>query len=99
MPRKVFIVAGEASGDLYAGQVVRALRERSPEMEIRGWGGDEMAAEGAVVTKHYRDLAFMGFWEVLRNLRTIRENLNRCWEEVSAFEPDLFLGVDFPGFN
>lgn len=99
IPRKVFIVAGEASGDLYAGQVVRALRERSPEMEIRGWGGDEMAAEGAVVTQHYRDLAFMGFWEVLRNLRTIRANLNRCWEEVAAFEPDLFLGVDFPGFN
>ena len=98
-PRKVFIVAGEASGDRYAGQVVRALLNRQPELEVRGWGGEEMEAAGAMVTQHYRDLAFMGFWEVLRNLKTIRRNLKRCWKEIESFAPDVLLGVDFPGFN
>lgn len=96
---KAFIVAGEASGDLYAGQIVEQLKALDPSIEIRGWGGDCMTAAGATVTQHYRDLAYMGFWEVLKNIRTIHKNLNRCWEEISAFEPDLFLGVDFPGFN
>jgi lipid-A-disaccharide synthase len=98
-PRRVFVVAGEASGDMYAGQVVRALLNQQPDLEVRGWGGDEMTAAGALVTKHYRDLAFMGFLEVIQNLGTIRRNLSRCWDEIEAFEPDLFLGVDFPGFN
>ena len=98
-PRKVFIVAGEASGDLYAGQVVRELLKREPSVEVRGWGGEELQSAGAEVTTHYRDLAFMGFLEVVQNLGTIRRNLNRCWAEIEAFAPDLFLGVDFPGFN
>ena len=98
-PRRVFVVAGEASGDLYAGQVVRALLKQQPDVEVRGWGGEELSAAGAQVTTHYRDLAFMGFLEVVQNLGTIRRNLRRCWDEIVAFEPDLFLGVDFPGFN
>lgn len=98
-PRKVFVVAGEASGDLYAGQVIRELLRQAPDLEVRGWGGEEMEAAGAVVTQHYRDLAYMGFLEVVQNLGTIRNNLKRCWAEIEAFQPDVLLGVDFPGFN
>jgi len=66
---------------------------------MQGWGGEHMEAAGVVVTRHYRELAYMGFWEVIRNLRTIRRNLERCAQEMQAFEPDLWLGIDFPGFN
>lgn len=97
--RRIFIIAGEASGDVYAGQVAAALLEEEPGLVLRGWGGEELEAAGAEVTQHYRDLAFMGFWEVLKNIRTIARNLDRCWEEIQAFEPDVILGVDFPGFN
>ncbi len=98
-PRRIFILAGEASGDVYAGQVASALLKEEPGLVLRGWGGEELEAAGAEVTQHYRDLAFMGFWEVLKNIRTIARNLERCWEEIQAFDPDVILGVDFPGFN
>lgn len=97
--KRVFVIAGEASGDVYAGQVVAALKALQPDLMVQGWGGEQLEAAGAVVTQHYRDLAFMGFWEVLKNLRTIARNLDRCWKEMLAFQPDVVLGVDFPGFN
>lgn len=97
--RRVFIIAGEASGDVYAGQVASALLAEDPALKVQGWGGEELEAAGAKVTQHYRELAFMGFWEVLRNIRTITRNLNRCWSEIQSFQPDVILGVDFPGFN
>lgn len=97
--KRVFIIAGEASGDVYAGQVASALLAEDPELKVRGWGGEALEAAGAEVTQHYRELAFMGFWEVLRNIRTITRNLNRCWSEIQSFQPDVILGVDFPGFN
>lgn len=97
--RKLFLVAGEASGDLYGGQLIRALLERDPDLEIRAWGGDEMIRAGATVSQHYRELAYMGIWEIIRHLGTIRQNLKKCWSEIEVFEPDAFIGVDFPGFN
>ncbi len=97
--RKLFLVAGEASGDLYGGQLVEALLQLDPHLEIRGWGGEAMKASGVKISTHYSELAFMGFWEVLKNLKTIRRNLKRCTEEVLSFQPDAFVGIDFPGFN
>ncbi len=97
--KRLFVLAGEASGDLYAGAFVRALKARVPDLEVRGWGGDELAAAGATVTRHFRELNFMGFAEVVRHLPTILRNLREARREVLAFQPDAFLGVDFPGFN
>lgn len=97
--KRVFIIAGEASGDVYAGQVAAALLGERPDLEVRGWGGEALEAAGATVTQHYRDLAYMGFWEVLKHIRTISGNLDRCWAEIQGFAPDVVLGVDFPGFN
>ena len=97
--RKLFLVAGEASGDLYGGQLAEALLQLDPHLEIRGWGGEAMEASGVKISTHYRELAFMGFWEVLKNLKTIRRNLKRCTEEILSFQPDAFVGIDFPGFN
>ena len=95
---KYFIIAGEASGDIYGAQIAKEINSKT-SAEIKGWGGDKMSAEGVNVSKHYRDLAFMGFVEVLLNLNTIRKNLNQCWEEIISFNPDALILVDFPGFN
>ena len=92
-------MAGEASGDMYGGQIASALRALDPRWEMQGWGGEHMEAAGVKITRHYRELAYMGFWEVLKNLRTIRRNLRQCETEMMDFEPDLWLGIDFPGFN
>ena len=95
---KIFIVAGEASGDIYGAQISREIHSSS-SAEIRGWGGDIMSSAGVHVSKHYSELAFMGFVEVLLNLRTIRRNLNSCWNEIVEFNPDAVVLIDFPGFN
>ena len=95
---KIFIVAGEASGDIYGAQIAGEILSSS-SAEIRGWGGDIMSSAGVHVSKHYSELAFMGFVEVLLNLRTIRRNLNSCWNEIVNFKPDAVVLVDFPGFN
>ena len=96
--QKIFIVAGEASGDIYGALVASELVQLA-NVEIKGWGGDKMTEAGVEVTQHYRDLAYMGLYEVLVNLRKITGNLNRCWEEIEAFNPDALILVDFPGFN
>lgn len=98
-PRRLFLLAGEASGDLYGGQLAKALLEQDPHLEIRGWGGELMEAAGVKISTHYKELAFMGFWEVLKNIGTIRRNLKRCTAEILDFQPDAFVGIDFPGFN
>ena len=82
--KRLFVLAGEASGDLYAGAFVRALKARVPDLEVRGWGGDELAAAGATVTRHFRELNFMGFAEVVRHLPTILRNLREARREVLA---------------
>ncbi len=96
---RYYIIAGEASGDLHGSNLVRAIREADPQAVIRGWGGDLMKAEGADIVKHIRELAFMGFVEVLKNLRTIRRNFAFCKQDIEAFAPDVLVCIDYPGFN
>jgi lipid-A-disaccharide synthase len=96
---KYYILAGEASGDLHAANLIKELRINDPSANIRAWGGDRMAKEGAVLVKHYKDLAFMGFVEVLKNLPTIFNNLSFCKKDILGFKPDVIILVDYPGFN
>lgn len=96
---KYYIIAGEASGDLHASNLIKELKKLDESAIFRGWGGDMMTAAGAHIVKHYRDLAFMGFVEVLMNLRTILKNLAFCKEDITAFQPDVLILVDYPGFN
>lgn len=96
---KVFVIAGEASGDLHGANLVKAIKEISPNSIIQGWGGDKMKAAGAKITKHYRDLAFMGFIEVVMNLRTIMKNFEICKSQILEFKPDTVVMIDYPGFN
>lgn len=96
---KYYIIAGEASGDLHASRLIRAIKQRQPTASFRAWGGDLMRDEGAVVVKHYRDLAFMGFSEVISNLPTILGNMRFCKIDILQFQPDMVIFVDYPGFN
>jgi lipid-A-disaccharide synthase len=99
MPTRYYIIAGEASGDLHGSNLIRAIKVQDPEAIIRCWGGDLMESAGGILVKHYRDLAFMGFWEVLKNLPTILQNLNFCKKDITAFRPDVLVCIDYPGFN
>lgn len=96
---KYYFIAGEASGDLHASNLIKAIRREDPQAEIRAWGGDLMEAAGAEVVKHYRDLAFMGFVEVVSNIRTILGNFKACKADILDFAPDALVLVDYPGFN
>ena len=96
---KLYIIAGEASGDMHGANLVSALLKQKPDLEIRAWGGDRMEKAGAELVKHYKDLAFMGFTEVLMNLRTIMKNLKFCKQDIEAFRPDALILIDYPGFN
>lgn len=121
--KRIYIIAGEASGDLHGGNLVRGLFEQAAAsgkftsgqrpvgeaqvrsgpanspLAIRAWGGDRMAAAGAEVVKHYRELAFMGFTQVIMNLRTILRNIDACKRDIEAFKPDALILIDYPGFN
>jgi len=96
---RLYVIAGEASGDLHGSNLVRELKKLNTNLEIRGWGGDLMQKEGVDLQKHYRDLAFMGFVEVLKNLRTILRNLDFCKKDILDFKPDAIVLIDYPGFN
>lgn len=96
---KYYLVAGEASGDLHGANLMKALKERDPQAEFRFFGGDKMLAEGGELVKHYAVMAFMGFIEVVANLRTISRNLKACKEDVITWQPDVLVLIDFPGFN
>lgn len=97
---KYYFIAGEASGDLHASKVIAALKNVDNQADFRFWGGDRMAAEaGSSPRKHYRDLAFMGFAEVIKNLATIRKNFSFCEADILEFKPDALVLVDYPGFN
>ncbi len=98
-PKKIYMIAGEASGDLHGSNVIRELFEMDSTLKIRCWGGDLMKKEGGEVVKHIRELAFMGFQEVLMNLRTILRNMKQCKADIEAFQPDALLLIDYPGFN
>ena len=96
---KYYLIAGEASGDLHGANLMRALQQIDPKAEFRFWGGDRMEAVGGKLIKHYRDLAFMGFWEVVMNLRTILRNIDFCKRDITDFQPDVLIFIDYPGFN
>jgi lipid-A-disaccharide synthase len=96
---KYYIIAGEASGDLHGSNLMQALLEKDSSAEFRFWGGDLMAEVGGTLVKHYRELAFMGFWEVITNLKTILNNIKLCKADISKYQPDAIIFVDYPGFN
>ena len=96
---KYYIITGESSGDLHASNLVKALRRRDTAASFRAWGGDHLSAAGVEPVKHIRELAFMGFTEVLANIRTILKNIAFCKEDILAFAPDVLILVDYPGFN
>ena len=96
---KYYIIAGEASGDLHGSNLIKELRKKDKEANIRCWGGNKMENAGAVLVKHYRDLAFMGFTEVIKNLPTIFKNIAFCKKDITAFRPDTVILIDYPGFN
>jgi len=96
---KYYIIVGEASGDLHASNLMKALQKKDTNAEFRFWGGDLMEGVGGSLVKHYRDLAFMGFAEVVSNLRTILNNIKFCKQDILKFKPDCLILVDYPGFN
>lgn len=96
---KYYIIAGEASGDLHGSNLIKELKQLDANADMRCWGGDKMQQAGAHLVKHYRDLAFMGFTEVLMNLRTIFKNLAFCKQDILQYKPDVIILIDYPGFN
>lgn len=98
-PLKFYVIAGEASGDLHGANLIKELKRQHPDSTFRAWGGDRMEAAGAEVVKHYRDLAFMGFIEVIANLRTILRNIDACKKDIAQCKPDAIILIDYPGFN
>ena len=96
---KYYLIVGEASGDLHASNLMKALTAEDPEAEFRFFGGDLMTAVGGTCVKHYRELAYMGFIPVLLHLRTIFSNMDRCKHDIEAWKPDVLILVDYPGFN
>jgi len=96
---KYYIIAGEASGDLHASNLVKNLKLKDPSAEFRGWGGDLMQQQGVTLVKHYRDLAFMGFAEVVQHLPEILRNITFCKKDILSHKPDALILVDYPGFN
>ncbi|MGL6267332.1 MAG: lipid-A-disaccharide synthase [Chitinophagaceae bacterium] len=96
---KYYIIAGEASGDLHGSNLIKELKKLDNNADIRCWGGDMMESAGATLVKHYRDLAFMGFIEVVKNLPTIFQNMKFCKKDILRFKPDVVIFIDYPGFN
>ncbi|MNX30021.1 Lipid-A-disaccharide synthase [compost metagenome] len=96
---KYYIIAGEASGDLHGSNLMKALYKEDPKADIRFWGGDLMQNVGGTLVKHYRELAFMGFIEVVFNLKTILNNIKICKKDILDFQPDVLVFIDYPGFN
>jgi lipid-A-disaccharide synthase len=96
---RYYIIAGERSGDLHAGNLVRAIQQRDPQADFQGFGGDYMESGGVKLTVHYRDLAFMGLVEILTNLNRISRYIGKCKADIIAYKPDVIILVDYGGFN
>lgn len=96
---KYYIIAGEASGDLHGSNLIKALKAKDLDADIRCWGGDLMQQAGGTLIKHYKEMAFMGFLEVLANINTISKNMKFCKEDISNFRPDVIIFIDYSGFN
>ena len=97
--KKIYIISGEASGDLHSANLVSELKKQNNFLEFRAWGGERLRNEGIIIDKDIKELAFMGFLEVLMNIRTIFKNIRSCKENLLNFKPDLLILVDYPGFN
>ena len=93
---KYYIIAGEASGDLHGSNLVKELHKLDSNASVRCWGGDKMQSAGATLVKHYRDLAFMGFTEVIKNLPAILRNISFCKNDILAYKPDVLILIDYP---
>ncbi|WP_350286244.1 lipid-A-disaccharide synthase [uncultured Croceitalea sp.] len=96
---KYYIIAGEASGDLHGSNLIKALLKKDTEAQVRCWGGDLMQTAGGELAKHYKTMAFMGFLEVIKNIPTIFKNISFCKEDITKFQPDVIIFIDFSGFN
>ena len=96
---KYYIISGEASGDLHASNLMKALLQEDSNADFRFWGGDLTQAVGGTMVKHYRDLAFMGFIEVVMNLRTITKNLSFCKQDIETYNLVVFFFIFYPVFN
>ena len=96
---KYYLIAGEKSGDLHGGNLIRALKQLDPTGEFRAWGGDEMQSAGAALDQHIRHTAFMGFLEVVKNLPSIIRFIRQCKQQVAAYQPDVLILIDYAGFN
>ncbi len=96
---KYYLIAGEASGDLHGSRLIREIKKLDPKANIRCWGGPLMKKSGGTLVKDYKELAFMGFIEVLKHLKTILRNFNFCKKDIEKFNPDVIVYIDYPGFN
>ncbi|WP_375578413.1 lipid-A-disaccharide synthase [Marivirga tractuosa] len=96
---KYYIIAGERSGDLHGSNLIKALKSQQVDSEIRCWGGDAMEEAGGELVTHYREMAYMGFWEVIKHLGAIRQKIKFCKEDILAFKPDAIILIDYAGFN
>ncbi len=96
---KYYLIAGEASGDLHASNLMKALYQKDANAEIRFWGGDLMQNAGGTLVKHYKKMAFMGFWEVIKNIRTLSGFITECKKDIEHYQPDAVILVDYAGFN
>ena len=96
---KYYLIAGEASGDLHASNLMRSLKARDTEAEFRFFGGDLMQSVGGTLVKHYCELAYMGFIQVALHAGTIMRGMKQCKEDIVAWHPDVVILVDYPGFN
>jgi lipid-A-disaccharide synthase len=96
---KYYVIAGEASGDLHGSNLIKELKRLDENAQFRCWGGGLMEAAGGTIVKHYRELAFMGFAEVIKNLPAILNNIKFCKEDIKTFNPDVLILIDYPGFN
>lgn len=96
---RYYIIAGEASGDLHGSNLIKEIHKQDEFADIRCWGGDKMQAAGSTLIKHYRDLAFMGFVEVIKHLPTILNNIKKCKADIASYKPDVLVLIDYPGFN
>lgn len=96
---KYYIIAGEASGDIHAANLIKEIKFLDKQAHFRAWGGDRMNDQGVELVKHYHELAFMGFYEVIVNLKTILQNIKFCKQDIIRFKPDVLILIDYPGFN
>jgi len=96
---RYYIISGEASGDLHGSNFIKAIKQIDSSAQIRAWGGDRMKAAGATLVHHYSETAFMGVWEVVKNIRRINSLLNECKKDILEYKPDVVVLIDYPGFN